>query len=294
MHLAYHEDEAQVLREYADLSNAAGEPVEVLSATQVGSRTQAVKRTGLQAALWSPRETCVDPRAVIAKLPAWLEQHHGVRFHFGSAVTAIDLPRVHAGGKTWQANRVWVCSGSDFATLYPDQLAASGMTLCKLQMMRTGPMTGGWRLGPMLAAGLTLRHYASFRDCPTLAALKERIARESPWYDRHGIHVLVSQNATGELTLGDSHEYGHEIDPFDKTEIDDRILGYLRTFLDAPEFQVATRWHGVYAKHPDQAAVVVHPAAGVCVTTGVGGAGMTLSFGLAERLIRQELGEAES
>ena len=86
----------------------------------------------------------------------------------------------------------------------------------------------------MLAAGLTLRHYRSFERCPTLPALKQRIARESPWFDRNGIHVLVSQNSAGELTLGDSHEYGNAVDPFDKTEIDDLILGYLRTFLTPP------------------------------------------------------------
>ncbi len=61
-------------------------------------------------------------------------------------------------------------------------------------------------------------------------------AGESPWFDRYGIHVLVSQNGCGELTIGDSHEYGDPIEPFDKTEIDEWILGYLKTFLDAPVF----------------------------------------------------------
>ena len=45
--------------------------------------------------------------------------------------------------------------------------------------------------------------------------------------------MLVSQNGRGELTIGDSHEYGDSIEPFDKTEIDEWILGYLQTFLDA-------------------------------------------------------------
>ena len=51
-----------------------------------------MKREGLQVALWSARETCVDPRAVIAGLPLWLNRQYGVRFHFGMAVTDIDFP----------------------------------------------------------------------------------------------------------------------------------------------------------------------------------------------------------
>ena len=79
LHLAYHEDEAQVLREYAALSENAGEPAELWIPPGSCERSRAVKREGLQAALWSARETCIDPRAVIAGLPLWLDRQHGVR-----------------------------------------------------------------------------------------------------------------------------------------------------------------------------------------------------------------------
>ena len=125
---------------------------------------------------------------------------------------------------------------------------------------------------------------------PALRRLKERVARESPWFDRYGIHVMVSQNGRGELTIGDSHEYGDAIEPFDKAEIEDRILDYLGTFLDVPGLQIASRWHGTYARHPEQPYLVLNPCAGVLAITGVGGAGMTLSFGLAAKVVEQALG----
>ena len=97
---------------------------------------------------------------------------------------------------------------------------------------------------------------------------------------------MVSQNGQGELVIGDSHEYEAEIEPFDKPEIDRLILDYLDTFLVAPERPIAARWHGVYAQHPHDAYHVVRPADGVTVVTGFGGAGMTLSFGVAERVLK--------
>src|SRR5262249_130406 len=148
---------------------------------------------------------------------------------------------------------------------------------CKLQMLRAAPPAAGWRLGPMLAAGLTLRHYASFADCPTLPALKARVAREMPEYDRFGIHAMLSQNGAGELTIGDSHESGETVGPFDNPGIDDRILAYLGTFLDAPALRITARWHGTYCRHASEPFWVAQPTPEVAVVTGVGGAGMTLS-----------------
>jgi hypothetical protein len=152
-------------------------------------------------------------------------------------------------------------------------------------MMRTAPQPDGWRLGPSLAAGLTLRFYPAFEICSTLQQLKGRIASEMPDYDRWGIHALVAQTGQGELTLGDSHEYGQAVDVFDKPEIDELILRYLGTFLQAPTVDIAQRWHGVYAKHPGRPFVSLEAAAGVRIVTATGGSGMTLSFGLAEQTV---------
>jgi FAD dependent oxidoreductase TIGR03364 len=294
LHLAYRDDEAQVLTEYVEKSHEHGEAVELLRPSEIAARASAVKRVGLQLGLWSRHEVCVDPREVVAGLPDWLSREYGVRFHFGCDVSSVRLPELGAGGTRYSAGRLWLCAGDELHTLYPEQFASSGLIHCKLQMMRSHPCDEDWRIGPMLAAGLTLRHYPSFRDCPSLAALKERIANESPWFDRYGIHVLVSQNGHGELTIGDSHEYGGAIEPFDKTEIDEWILAYLMTFLDAPPLRIAARWHGKYVQHPTEPWVIIHPdlSPDVVAITGVGGAGMTLSFGLAEQVVARELGAA--
>jgi FAD dependent oxidoreductase TIGR03364 len=283
LHLAYREDEAQVLSEFAGRAAADGYECQLLAPDEVVRRSAVVKASGLAAGLWSPTEVCVDPRQVIAELPGWLTRQFAVRFEFGTAVTRYDAPQLFAGGNTYQVGRLIVCSGDDLQTLCPGALAEAGLVLCKLQMMRSPAYA--WRLGPMLAGGLTLRHYRNFENCPTLAALKSRVASETPELDRYGIHVMVSQNGSGELVIGDSHEYGAVIEPFDKPHIDRLILDYLGTFLDFPQLEIASRWHGVYARHPREPYLVLRPEAGVTVVAGVGGAGMTLSFGLAEEVV---------
>jgi D-hydroxyproline dehydrogenase subunit beta len=289
LHLAYQDDEAAVLGEFAELARDAGVDVDLLDPRDVRKRSRAVRQDGLKRGLWSASETCVDPREVVAGLPGWLERELGVRFEFGATVTDFEQPRVSAGGKTWRAGRLWVCAGDDFETLFPDAFRSSGLYRCKLQMMRTAAVEGGWRLGPMLAAGLTLRHYKAFEGCPSLPALRQRVASERPEFDRLGIHVMASQTARGEVTLGDSHEYGAAIEPFDKAEIDDLVLEYLATFLDAPPLRIASRWHGTYVKHPSAHFALARPAPGAVAITGVGGAGMTFSFGLAEQTVAEEL-----
>ena len=294
LHLAYHDDEAAVLEEFVQNAGEPSFPCEILNPKQVRAQSPYARLEGLRTGLWSPSEIGVDPREVVAKLPEYLAKTYGVAFIFGQAVIGYESPRVITSHQQWRADRLWVCSGDDLETLYPDVFREAGLYRCKLQMMRSEPLPQETRLGPMLAAGSTLRHYASFENCPSLPAMKARFSAERPEFDRFGIHVMASQNGLGEIVIGDSHEYGDAIDPFDKTQINTMVLEYLFTFLDMPTIRIASRWHGTYAKSRDNSWTVAKPAPGVTVVTGVGGAGMTLSFGLADRVVRETLGEGES
>ena len=287
LHLTYRPDEAAVAQEFAELAPALGYQCSWLKACEVLERSHAVEPDGLAGGLWSTTEFTVDPRQIIQSLPAFLEEQYKVQFVFGTAVTAIEHPVLQTGGGPWQADTVIVCGGDDFETLYPQHYAASGLTRCKLQMMRTAPQPDGWQLGPSLAAGLTLRFYPAFQVCKTLPALSRRIAEETPEFDRWGIHALVSQTADGALTLGDSHEYSLAVDIFNKDVIVEIILRYTKQFLRAPDLSVAERWYGVYAKHPEKPLVVMQPEDGVRIVASPGGSGMTLSFGVAEQSIRE-------
>jgi FAD dependent oxidoreductase TIGR03364 len=288
IHLAHRDDERAVLEEFHQRSTSLGYECGWLAADEVLRQSPAANPDGLLGGLFSPAELCVNPRAVIARFPNWLREKYGVRCEFQTTITDVDSGWLSASdGRRWDLDRVVVCSGADLATLFPEVLGRSGLRLCKLQMLKTRAQAGGWRLGPHLASGLTLRHYRTFEVCPSLPALKQRIARETPELDRYGIHVMASQNDAGEVILGDSHEYDEDIEPFDKTAIDDLLLRELRKVIQLPDWSIAERWNGMYTRHPERPWFEAEPLPGVHVCTGFSGAGMTLSLGVGERFWSQ-------
>jgi D-hydroxyproline dehydrogenase subunit beta len=136
-------------------------------------------------------------------------------------------------------------------------------------------------LGPALCAGLTLRHYAAFSTCKSLPALDKRYDELEIGYKDNGVHVLLAQHDDGGLIIGDSHHYFQTVEPFDSEAVNQLILKYLSTFLDA-EFDIVERWHGIYPKLTGKINLELEPEPGVTIVNGLGGAGMTLSFGIAE------------
>ena len=97
---------------------------------------------------------------------------------------------------------------------------------------------------------------------------------------------MVSQNAQGELTVGDSHEYALDFDPFDKVEINDMILKYLKQLVHIEDWKMTQSWNGVYPIMSNgDTDLFLKADDGVYILNGIGGHGMTMSFGYAEEII---------
>lgn len=288
IHLATKPDELAVLSEFTEAAPDLGYECRLLSAKGATAASPAAGGS-VVGGLLSPTEMGVDPREVVATAPRWLAERFGVTLEFGTAIREVELPTVAASdGRCWDFDRVTIASGADFATLYPAVFADHGLAKCKLQMMRTAPQPGGWRMGPMIASGLTLRHYANFEFCESLSQVRQRVASETPELDRYGIHVMAAQNGSGEIVLGDSHEYGDQITPFDREEITRLMLRELHALIELPDWEISSQWHGVYAIQPSGEPLFVHePAEGVTIAIATGGCGMTMSFGLADQIVQQ-------
>lgn len=75
-------------------------------------------------------------------------------------------------------------------------------------------------------------------------------------------------------------------DPFDKNFIYDMIMDYLKTFAQFKDNTVLQTWQGIYPKMTDGASsFVARPEDRVTIINGLGGNGMTLSFGFCEQYI---------
>ncbi len=288
LHLAYHKDEWKVLQELEAVFNKEGRGVKLLSPAEVhGITRDVVNPVNLLGGLHSNTEMIIDPREAISLLPSWLEERHGAHFIWGKSVTAVETGKVFLGKESLDAEIICICSGADFENLYPEKFSGLAITKCKLQMMRFRNSAKDNRIGASLCGGLSLVHYESFKAAPSLDALKERYRKELPEYIANGIHVMVSQNGERELTVGDSHHYGITFPPFDEAKINQLILDYLKSFAKTSQWHLIQSWHGIYPKMTDGSTEVFLQADdGVYILNGVGGAGMTLSFGLAEEVVR--------
>jgi FAD dependent oxidoreductase TIGR03364 len=285
LHLAYHDDELQVIKEYVDV-NQNYRDCSLFSSKQALQKSPAVNPEGLKGALYSGEEMIIESRVAIGQVAKYLAEKYGVEFYWNTAISQIEHPKVISGSRSWEADEIFVSSGADFETLYPELFSETDITKCKLQMMRLVTQPDEWRIGPSLCGGLSMIHYPGFQAAASLPALRKRYEEQYAEYLKWGIHVMVSQNGSGELTIGDSHEYGLVHDPFDKEFINTMIMSYLQTFATFKDWKMLQSWHGIYPKMTNGATeLIVDIAPGVTVINGIGGNGMTLSFGLCEEYI---------
>lgn len=290
MHVAYSENELDVLEEYVSL-HGADRNCKMLNKEEALFRSDAVNPDGMLGALWSGEEVIVDPREAIAQVALYLQEQLDVQFIWGTSIQAIEKDKVYfSDTKQAQADLIVVCSGADFETLYPELYRSFDITKCKLQMMRLSAQPDNWRIGPALCGGLSLLHYGAFTQTSAASALQTWAEKEMPEYLKYGIHVMVSQQGNGELTVGDSHEYGWCPDPFDRQYINDLILKYLAQFSRFKADTLSQSWNGVYAKMTNGQNHLFHKISDhVYLLNALGGAGMTLSFGLAEFVFKNNL-----
>jgi len=274
--LAYRAEAWDVLQEFAHAGTREANGFELLEPDAVRRRFPAVRPAGLRGALHSAAETVVNPPAALAALVDHARRR-GVTMHFDTPVVKVHADAVEtSSGHCFAFDQLVIAAGDEMRLLFPAELAAAQIQRCRLQMMRTVPQPPNFLLGTIFVSDLTLCHYPAFQDCPSTPKLRARLAAELPRHLEWGVHVIAAQHDDGSLVLGDSHEYGSDF----------AFLEALKGFAQPPDPRIAARWHGVYLKSKiGQTQVVLHPRERVTMVTAMGGLGMTLSWGIAQRTV---------
>lgn len=175
LHLAYHEDEWQVLQELNEVFVKSGRPVSLKTPAEIVQKINGVNPDNLIGGLFSETELIIDPREGMAALPAYLAKKFNGHFIWNKNVSAVEKHKAWMGEEFLQADVICICSGQDFETLYPEKFSELRITKCKLQMMRFASTDAEFRIGTSLCGGLSLIHYESFKAAPSLPLLKKYI-----------------------------------------------------------------------------------------------------------------------
>lgn len=282
--IARRRESAAVIEEFARGPMGAG--CRILRGKALAALAPPLRRR-LLGALYSPHEIRVEGREAIPRLAAWLAAAHEVTFLPPATVLAVAPGRVETSGGPIAARRVIVCPGPDLVTLFPEEHARRGITLCKLHMLRLA--APGWRLPAALMSDLGLLRYGGYADCPSLSALRGRVAGEQAAWLADGVDLIAVQGMDGTLVVGGSHHYEASPDPFQPRAVDDRILAEFSAVVDLPAPDVVERWVGVFPSGPSTAFTAA-PMPEVRLVNVTSGTGASTAFAIAEETLADLLG----
>lgn len=264
-----------------------GARCEPLPAQEAAARLPLLRPDRVKAALWSPHEVRVEPRHVLPRLAAYAAQA-GVWVRFGAPVATVDEGELAlTSGETIKAETTFICAGAQMRRFAREPLASTLPGVTKLHMLRVRPRPDAGQLNAPVVSDLTLARYPGFADLPEAAALKSRLASEAADMLADGIHIIAVRSADGTVVLGDSHHdgCGDSFDPFQPAEVDARIMHAAKSFLDLEGAEVVERWTGAYPKADGGDWLIEETAPGVWFAGVLGGKGMTLAFGFAEKAL---------
>jgi FAD dependent oxidoreductase TIGR03364 len=291
IYVASNAEEMTLLEELAEINQGDDYESTLLSRAECLEQYPGLRPDYVLGGLYFPQEVTVDPRQAIHRITQLLREKKDLSYFpqtwvFGIEARGDKYQLINNRGEQIEAEKVIICSGSDFQSLYPDVFRESPLQSVKLQMILTQPQPQR-RIKGSILTGWTIRRYESFEACPSFAAIKAR--EDAGAYHRQlGIHILFKQAADGSVIIGDSHEYwdaGEAVDFRMDQQINDFIIDAARKIYDLDSYDIQKTWIGVYSQCKDRDVFELEVQPNVHIITGIGGKGMTGSLGYAKKNI---------
>lgn len=229
------------------------------------------------------RDARVNPREAAPALAEWLA-HEGVTFWWNTQVTAVSGGQVATTTGTLTAGHVAVCPGWQLRQIFPELAERHAVRTCTLAMSLIRRPARVPQEFAMLT-GTSLARYDGFCAMPSSAALREDLAERQPELV-DCVANLMATGIPGGLLIGDSHAYALSAEPFIDEDVASLLLARATELLGIDQPRVIQRWQGRYADSEETNLVLERPDEKTTVAVVTSGIGMTLSFGIADLIIR--------
>lgn len=293
-----HQEEA-LIHELRDINQANGYQSEILNQQELLQYQPILVKDYAKSGLLFPQELVIDPRVGISRLIEFLVEQYGLKYIPNTAINNV----YNANGKVnvsstrgdlYSAQKVFLCSGTEFELLFPDRFYNSDIQLVQLQMMDTVPQSNSVRCKGSLLTGWSIRRYEAFKECPSYASVKDAEDTNSYQY-QNGIHILFKQLLDGSMVIGDSHRYQDVVEGprFLEYQTDDQLntfmLSEAQKIIKLDSWEVRNTWMGYYSQCKGCPIFNETMDEHIHIITAIGGKGMTASLGYAEESILKSL-----
>lgn len=289
IYIASNHEEVTLIEELSTINKNNDYASELLTKEQCLKKYPSIREDYCKAGLFFPEEVSADPRYMIHQIHSWMKTLPNFSIHYQTLVKEIDskgnsCKLTDKLGNFYEAEKVILCSGSEFEILYPELFLQSDIELVKLQMLRLSSQNKVKIPGNILT-GLTIRRYESFEECPSFQSIKSKEDPNSYW-KKWGVHILFKQENDGTIILGDSHEYAdvknkNDIDFYIRNEVNEYFVEEGKKILNLDTWQIDSAWLGIYSQCKENDLYQNTIDDKVHIVTGIGGKGMTGSAGFS-------------
>ncbi|SDM34212.1 FAD dependent oxidoreductase TIGR03364 [Pedobacter steynii] len=289
------QEELQLILELKATMDQSDYESVLLSSADCLAKYPSLKEEYCKGGLFFPQEISVEPDQMIHRVIAWASgKYPNLSYKPATAIVECqvvgdEVRIVSAAGETMHAEKVVICNGGEFKLLFADLFKESGITLCKLQMMKTIPMPEVQLEGNILT-GLSVRRYESFQECPSFKKLSNREDQEE--LRKWGIHILFKKGIDGSIIIGDSHEYA-EVNHTDDLgfkinhQVNELMINEAQRIVNFDVHKISESWAGFYPQHKSKPIVEYDIDDRIHIRTAIGGKGMTSAAGYAEASIQK-------
>lgn len=295
IYIASNPEEVTLIEELSTINKNNDYASELLTKEQCLKKYPSIREDYCKAGLFFPEEVSADPRYMIHQIHSWMKTLPNFSIHYQTLVKEIDrkgnsCKLTDKLGNFYEAEKVILCSGSEFEILYPELFLQSDIELVKLQMLRLSSQNKVKIPGNILT-GLTIRRYESFEECPSFQSIKSKEDPNSYW-KKWGVHILFKQENDGTIILGDSHEYAdvknkNDIDFYIRNEVNEYFVEEGKKILNLDTWQIDSAWLGIYSQCKENDLYQNTIDDKVHIVTGIGGKGMTGSAGFSFKHINK-------